>query len=189
LKLKVAAFEDGSFQVKKKGKAFLLGVLTEGFRLVNVSISLVKVDGLDATGRLITLAEAWREKISLIMLSSIAYAGFNVVDPEEVYLQLKRPVIVVLPRKPKRKAVGRALKRHFRDWERRLEILGKVGEPVELRLPGGQAYVSAFGMRLDEALKVVQELTVFGGRPEPLRMANLLVKGLGLWKGLKSFKV
>jgi hypothetical protein len=186
MELKVAAFEDGSFRVEEKGKAFLLGVLTDGFRLVDVSVSLVEVDGFDATGRLLGMAEAWKDKFSLVMLSSLAYAGFNVVDPEEAYRRLRKPVIVVLPRKPRRKAVERALKRHFTDWERRLKVLGKVGEPVELRLPGGRVYVSAFGLTAGEALEAVRRLTVFGGRPEPLRMADLLVKGLGLWKDARG---
>ncbi|MHC1589727.1 MAG: endonuclease dU [Candidatus Hecatellaceae archaeon] len=184
--MNVVAFEDGSFRVGEKGEAFLLGVLTDGFRLVDVSVSLVEVNGFDATGRLLDMAEAWKGRFSLVMLSSLAYAGFNVVDPEEVCRRLGTPVIVVLPRKPRRRAVERALKRHFSDWERRLKVLGKVGEPVELRLPGGRVYVSAFGLTAGEALEAVRRLTVFGGRPEPLRMADLLVKGLGLWKGVRG---
>jgi len=182
--LRVAAFEDGSFNPKRGGKAFLLGVLMEDFRLAELSISLVRVDGLDATDKILEAAEGWRGKFSLLMLSSLAYAGFNVVDPERLSSRLKTPVVVVLSRKPRRRAVERALKKHFPDWEVRLKILEKVGKPVRLRLPGGEAYVSAYGMRLGEALEAVRRLTVFGGKPEPLRAANLLAKGLGIVENL-----
>lgn len=184
--LRVAAFENGSFNPEVRGKAFLLGVVTRGFRLVDVGLTLVRVDGFDCTQKLLELAEPWKGKFDLVLLASLAYAGFNVVDPERVQSRLGRPVLVVLSRKPRRRAVERALKRHFPDWRLRLQVLSKIGKPERLRLHGGSLYFSPFGLKRGEARKILRELTVFGGKPEPLRMAGLLARGLGFWRGFKA---
>ncbi len=183
-KLKVAAFEDGAFHAEAGGrgkKALLLGVLMENFRVLDIALTLIAVDGLDATEKLVEQASRWKGKLNLLMLASIAYAGFNLVDPEEASSRLGVPVLVVLSRKPRKTAVRRALKRHFPDWELRVKIVEKAESFIPVKLPGGQAYIAAFGLRGEEALETVKGLTVFGGRPEPLRAAKLLVRGLGFW--------
>ena len=181
--LKVAAFEDGAFPTSKRGKCLLLGVLTSNSTILKVSLSLITVDGLDATKKLVEMVEPWKEETDLIMLSSLAYAGFNVMDPEEIYSRLKTPILVVLSRRPRRKAVEKALKKHFQDWKVRLEILRKVEKVSSMKLPSGKTYFSAFGMKPSEAEEILRKLTFFGGKPEPLRAAKLLVQGLGYWKG------
>ncbi len=185
---RIFAFEDGPFrsssrvELRRGGKAYLVGVLTRGLRIEDLALTLITVDGLDGTGRLLELCEAYRGKFDLVMLASIAYAGFNLIDPEEVYGRLKVPVVVVNPRRPRREAVKRALMKHFRDWSFRLKILEKAREPLKVKLPTGETYALSFGISRRETEELIRGLTVFGNRPEPLRVAKLVARGLGFWK-------
>jgi hypothetical protein len=185
--IRVFAFEDGSFksssreELRRGGKAYLLGVLTRGFWIENLALTLITVDGLDGTAELLKLCEQYAGKFDLVMLASLAYAGFNIVDPEEICNRLRIPVVVVNPRKPRKEAVRKALMKHFKDWELRLKILEKTENPVKIKLNSSEAYISSFGIGIEKVEKIVNQLTVFGNRPEPLRIAKLIVKGLGFW--------
>ena len=181
---RVLAVEDGGFkseEFKRKGKAFLVGTLVEGFRIKEVLLSRIVVDGLDATDCLLEVVEEKKEMLDIIMLASISYAGFNLIDPVEVHNRLNIPVLIVNPKKPSYLAVESALKRHFSDWEKRLNIIRKAGKPYSLRMDlGNYVYFFPFGISVEESKKLMKSLTVFGNRPEPLRIARLIAHGLGL---------
>ncbi|RLI06063.1 hypothetical protein DRO26_00275 [Candidatus Bathyarchaeota archaeon] len=182
--VKVLAFEDGSFRSnvfrrKRKGKAFLVGVLVEDFKIEKVVISHIQVDGFDVTERLVEIVKKIKTKPDVLMLASIAYAGFNLVDPTKVYGLFKIPVLIVNPKKPDDLSVEIALKRHFKDWKKRLEIIHRAGKPIPLKIEDKQIYIYCFGLTVEEAENMVKGLMIFGNRPEPLRIANLIARGLG----------
>lgn len=186
--VRVFAFEDGPFrsssrvELRRGGKAYLVGVLTRGFKIEDLALTLITVDGLDGTGKLLELCETRMGQFDLVMLASLAYAGFNLIDPEEVHRRLKVPVVVVNPRRPRREAVRRALLKHFEDWSLRLKVLEKAGEPWRVKLATGEAYALNFGISRSEAEQLIRGLAVFGNRPEPLRVAKLIARGLGFWE-------
>lgn len=184
--VKVLAVEDGSFKAdfplrrRGKNKAFLVCVLVEDFRVEEVFLSYVTVDGLDATKRLAEILKRIKKKLDVVLLASVAYAGFNLIDPIKIHEKFGFPVLVVNPKKPNEEAVKLALKKHFNDWEKRLKIIQKVGKPSPLKIGENKTvYVYSFGLPLKEAEKLLRRLTVFGGRPEPLRVADLIARGLG----------
>ncbi|KPV61534.1 MAG: hypothetical protein AOA65_2351 [Candidatus Bathyarchaeota archaeon BA1] len=181
--MKILAAEDGRFPEGKlgerKGKALLLGVVISNFAIEKILLSHIDVDGLDATERLIEMIKKEKEGVNLIMLPSISYGGFNLMDPIQIHSQLKIPVIVVNPEKPDNIAVKSALFRHFPDWEKRLAIFEKVGIPQELSLGiRGYVYFHAFGTSKTYAERLIRKLIIFGNRPEPLRIARILAHEL-----------
>ena len=183
--VRILAVEDGGFKSKffwskRKGKTFLVCVLVDDFKIEKIFLSYVTVDGLDATTCLSKIIRKIRDKLDVIMLASIAYAGFNLVDPEKILNQFKVPILIVNPKKPNDKAVEFALKKHFKDWMERLSIVRKAGKPSPLKVNEKIVYVYCFGLKVEEAEKLVKHLTVFGVRPEPLRVANLIAHGLGM---------
>jgi endonuclease V-like protein UPF0215 family len=128
---------------------------------------------------LIELAERTRD-LNAIMLASIAYAGFNLMDPVAISTRLQVPVIILNPKKPDALAVESALRRHFDDWQKRLTIIRRAGSSHQLEIgAGGRVYLYAYGLTVEKAERLVKGLTVFGNRPEPLRVARLLAHGLG----------
>jgi len=180
---RILAVEDGSFSSKALGKrkdqALLVGVITHSIRVEEVLLSKITVDGLDATERLIELAKR-SKNLNTIMLASVAYAGFNLMDPAEISTCLQLPVVIVNPKKPNMLAMESAIRCHFADWRRRLTIIQKAGTPNRLQIDAGRrVYIYTYGLPVEKAKRLVRSLTVFGNRPEPLRIARLLAHGLG----------
>lgn len=183
--VRVLAVEDGSFRSnvflrKKKGKAFLICVLVDNLKIRKVFLSYVTVDGLDATDRLMEIIRKLGKSFDVIMLASVTCAGFNLIDPVSVYRKFNIPVLIVNPKKPNNKAVEFALKKHFKDWKERLKIICRAGKPSPLKVEKGKTvYLYCFGLPFEEAETLVKKLIVFGSKPEPLRIADLIAHGLG----------
>ncbi|MEM3458233.1 MAG: DUF99 family protein [Candidatus Bathyarchaeia archaeon] len=174
----VVGVEDGSFQKGTTRKTVLATVLLKGHTLEDVRTADILVDGLDATEKLKKLLHGWT--FNVVFLAGISFAGFNIVDPAKIHEQFKKPVIVVTRTKPDNRAVKRALRRHFEDWETRWDVFAKLGPFLEIITSLGRQpiYVTAIGESLGWACKLVRALCVCGRVPEPLRIARLIARGL-----------
>ena len=182
--LSVLALEGGSVPngLKVKGsKTALLGVLMKRFKVEGLAWRLIDVDGLDGTERSIEIARELPSS-DVVMLGGVSCAGFNLVDPLKLVEELGRPVLVVVEDPPNNEAVKAALLKHFPDWRERWRVF----EELSLRAPvvkvepreGSCVYLEAVGLPVEEAKRVVRELTRWGRTPEPLRAARQLVKGV-----------
>lgn len=177
--MRILAVEEGGFPEaipgERKGQALLVGVITSDFAVERVLFSKIEVDGLNATRKLVKMVLESRENIDLILLASISYGGFNLINPREVYEKLAIPVIVANPKKPDNLAVESALLHHFPDWEKRLKIIKGLREPKELTLNRERKiYFHVIGMDEKQAEELIREEICFGKRLEPLRIAHIL---------------
>ncbi|RLI27621.1 hypothetical protein DRO58_03915 [Candidatus Bathyarchaeota archaeon] len=178
LRLRVLAVEDGVFTIDRRllDKAFLVGVLMHYDAVEKIFIDIIEVDGLDATEKVLSFINK-SKPLDLVLLHGIPYAGFNLIDADEVYSLTGYPIICVLDRKPDMANVLKALKSKFTDWCERFNILKKQGEPVEVVLDG-RLVLSIYGIDLETALQTLKAITFLGKTPEPLRVARLIAKGL-----------
>ena len=71
----------------------------EDFRIEDIALRLIDVDGLDATEKLLDMAKNF-EKLDAIILGGITFAGFNLIDPIVVHAELKVPIICLLYTSP-----------------------------------------------------------------------------------------
>jgi len=186
--LKVLAFEDGSFSPSRKRshvKTVLVGVLTSNFTITRVEVRDIEVDGLDATEKAIDIAKSL-QSFDLILQGSIAYGGFNFIDPEALYHEFRKPVIVVVGEIPDNEAVKNALIKHFDDWKARWSVFNKFSQVFEAHTNPREnpVYVNFVGIDLSQVKDVLKSLTVFGRFPEPLRVAWIIAKSLS--KALKT---
>ena len=157
--------------------------LLQDLCLEEILLSWITVDGIDATQSLLKMVEGKTRNIDLILLASISYAGFNLMDPVEIQAKLCIPVIIVNPKKPDSSAVTSAIRRHFPDWEARLEIIHRSGQPSPIKLDASRKlYLCSFGLSQVEAKKVSKNLIIFGNRPEPRRVVRIFARGLGRMK-------
>jgi len=183
--IRVLAVEDGGFPIeafsykKRNIKAFFVGVLVEDFRVRDVYIFRILVDGRDATEKLMEMLKICGSMVDIIMLPSIAYAGFNLVNPLVIWEKFKIPIVVVNPKKPNLEAIKNALQLHFKDWEERFKIFCKVGQPSPINVNNKTLYVYMFGLNPEKAGEIIKKLIVFGKKPEPLRIAKKIAQGLG----------
>jgi endonuclease V-like protein UPF0215 family len=175
--------QDGSFEAFQRGIASaiqytslcltkLAGPVVQDIRLARIT-----VDGLDATEVLLNNLSGW--EYDVVILGGATFAGFNVVDVENVYKSTGKPVIVFSPKYPDMDATLRALRKHFTDWEMRWNRYEALGELYELRLDDAPpVYYEVIGESTSYAEKVLREQAISGRTPEAIRVADLIAKGV-----------
>jgi hypothetical protein len=103
--------------------------------------------------------------------------GFNLVDIDLLSASTGLPVITVTRDLPDLERMETALRRHFPDWERRLEVLRRK---ALWKVDTGHKpiFVSVAGMDLESAEELIEKSRVRGAIPEPLRMAHIIASGM-----------
>jgi uncharacterized protein len=141
----------------------------------------VAIDGTDATDRILALLgrSPFLDGVRAILLDGIAVGGFNLVDLDRLYEQLRRPIVTVTRRAPDFPAIHSALRKYFpRDAPARWRLV-QAHPLFRLSTPEGNPLrVSAVGCTRAEASAVVRRTTVRGNIPEPLRLARLVARAL-----------
>ncbi|MCC6024936.1 MAG: DUF99 family protein, partial [Desulfurococcaceae archaeon] len=93
----VEAYDDGFFPhyfKARRGHTYLVGVEVEGASHIRrVACGLVRIDGRDVTKTIVNMSRSMRG--SVVMLDGVIYAGFDVVDPHELYSQTGKGVLVI----------------------------------------------------------------------------------------------
>ena len=175
--------DDGSFEFQRctcyaREKTVLAVVLLEGIRIVTVRIGRITVDGLDATA---TLNQLLRDlKFDAVFLSGVSFAGFNLIDAYEIYRTYGKPVIIVSGRRPDNHSVKKALSLHFKDWQTRWAIINKLGVVHQVRSCATEPplFFEVVGTSTSKARRLIKDSARLGRLPEPVRVADLVAKGL-----------
>jgi len=185
--VKAVGFEDGFFPPKLKEvrgqRTVLAAVLTENTIPKSVVLNLIEIDGLDATEKALTTIQTLNIKygVNVVLLGGITYAGFNIIDPVEIFETFNIPVVVVTDEEPSDEEVKRALKKHFIDWKERFSIFRKFRKLAKIhrvRKDKGKLYIQPLGISYVEAENIVLELILKGKYPEPLRLAKNIASSL-----------
>ena len=179
--LRILGVEDGSFDAfnrKAPGRTLLCGVLMEGDRILKVRHAEIRVDGLDATDKLLSMKRGI--EVDAIILGGITFGGFNVIDPRVIHAETGIPVIVYSGVKPDNDAVLAALRKHFHDWESRWEIIAGLGKIHSTRVfrEDLEIYFEAIGCDPGWAEGVLRDSAMISRIPEPVRVAGLVARGL-----------
>ncbi len=138
----------------------------------------IAVDGLDATREANSLVDKLPR--APVLLSGVTFGGFNLIDPWKVQRRYRTPTIVVVGSRPDNRAVKRALVKHFPDWKERWEIIRSLGPLRRVRTLVGEPLIfyEAVGCTASEAKKILTSSARISRVPEPLRVANLVARGL-----------
>jgi len=181
--VKVVGVEDGGFPSphppgSRHGKGLLVCVLMNGPWIEAVQMRAITVDGTDATARLLEMLNEFT--FDAILLGGISFAGFNLIDPNKVYVVGNKPVVVVSKKRPDNIAVKQALVSHFEDWSARWEIIEKLGGIHEVLSMQGAApiYIEVIGAEVSWAQKLIRNLSSRCRIPEPVRVARFIARGL-----------
>jgi len=180
--LQVVGVEDGSFSKELQGygaqNALFVCVLFTGRWVKDFQADMITIDGLDATEKLVSMLRRW--SFDAVMLAGVSFAGFNLVDPNSVFEEFNKPVIVISRTKPNNIAVKNALRQHFEDWQVRWGVFEKLGPVWEVvSMPNEPPmYVEVVGTELDWASKLIRAASLCCRVPEPIRVARLVARGL-----------
>ncbi|MCD6547553.1 MAG: DUF99 family protein [Nanoarchaeota archaeon] len=181
--IRIIGIDDSPFKKGKKQKVLVIGAVFRGGKwLEGVLSTKVTLDGLDATNKIANMINKSKHKgqLQIIMINGIAVAGFNVIDIKKLYEKTGLPVIVLMRKKPKMNEIKKALK-HFKDKQKRLNIIEKAGDIY----PCGKVYFQCYGIKNKLAEKVIKISSTHSLIPEPIRVAHMIGSGviLGESKG------
>ena len=177
---RILGVEDGSFVFNKKspGDTLLCGVLMEGDKILKVLHTVIRVDGLDATYKLLSMMRGI--EVEAVILGGITFGGFNVINPRVIHTITGAPIIVYSGVKPDKDAVLAALRKHFLDWESRWDIIKELGEIYSARVfrEDPEIYFEAIGSSPGWSERVLKDSAMTYRIPEPVRVAGLVARGL-----------
>jgi len=177
--VRVLAVDDAPFRFDSE-RAMVIGVVV---RLPNYLEGVLRsdcaVDGDDANDVLgeMVLGSRFKRQLKAVMVDGVALGGFNVIDIDSLHRTIKIPVVTVTRDAPDLERMESALRKHFPDWESRLEVLRR--KPLHQVDTGHKPLlVSLAGMGLAEAQEIIKRSMVRGAVPEPLRLAHIIASGL-----------
>ncbi len=141
----------------------------------------VRVDGLDATEKIAAMIKKspHYKELRVVILDGITFAGFNVVDINELFEMVDLPVLAVVREKPDLKKIRKALE-NLPGCERRwraVESAGKIFE-VHTRDTGEVVYMQIAGVTQEDAEKILKVTSMRSSVPEALRVAHIIASGL-----------
>lgn len=172
----VIACDDGRVEKLGSGYTIVACILWSGAPL-DVALSKVRVDGLEASSTIAYLAKTLALKagggVEMLLVDSLTIAGFNIVSPPTIVKLAGLPLIAVYKYKPSSYRLEEALRKHFKDWRLRMNVLKLLDSTVKVETRKGELYMVAWGLSVEEALKIVESLQIHSRIPEPLRIADM----------------
>ena len=176
--IRVIAFDDGYFEPRKSKESTLVGIVYRNdSRIEGIISTHITVDGLDSTGKIIRLLSESKflSQVSFVLLNGVNFAGFNVVDVQQLNRKLKKPVIVVFRKNADLKKIEAALKR-FPDSKKRMALIRKAGMIYEFN----HIHFQCIGCEEQAAKQVIKKLLLHSNLPEPIRLAHIIASGVTL---------
>lgn len=182
--VRILGIDDAPFNFQKDKRTTLIGTIFRGGSwLDGVLRTEIRIDGTDATKKIISMVKKTRHKdLRVIMLDGLTFGGFNTADIEEIFRKTKLPVIVIIRKMPDFREIRKALKKmKDENYDERMRCIEKAGLPKKIETKKGKfIYVQHCGIKFEDAKKIVKLSATRSLIPEPLRVAHLIATGVTL---------
>jgi endonuclease V-like protein UPF0215 family len=142
------------------------------------------LEGNDATDQILHMyKELGRSDINYIIISGLIISMYNIVNIKKLHDSLQIPVIGVTYNESD--GLEDAIKHHFpKSFESKINEYEKIGARERITLHTSyDLFVRYEGCTINEIKHLLNELTLQGSIPEPIRISQLLANAL-LQKGL-----
>lgn len=173
-----------SFRQNSK-KSILSGVvMRRDFVIDGFVFGHATLDGDDATDVILQMYEELkRPDISYLLISGLIISLYNIIDIKKIHASLQIPIIGLTYHDSK--GIEDSIKHHFpNSFKSKIKNYQKLGIRKKITLhTSSEVYVRKEGCTLHDVKYLLNELTLQGSIPEPIRVAQLLAKSL-LQKGL-----
>lgn len=173
-----------SFRQNSK-KSILSGVvMRRDFLIDGFVFGSATLKGDDATDAILKMYnELKRPDISYVLISGLIVSLYNIIDVKKLYENLKIPIIGVTYNDSS--GIESALKHHFpNSFESKISEYKKLGGREKITLnTSHDIFVRKEGCTINDVKNILNNLTLQGSYPEPLRVSQLLAKTI-LQKGL-----
>jgi hypothetical protein len=151
-------------------------VMRADLRVDGLAYARATVGGDDATQAVLSLyRQLGRADVNALFLSGAALSWFNIVDLEEVFIEVQRPLICLTYEGSA--GLEKYIREYFPDPEEKLRLYRRLGERRSIRLKTGyEVYLRALGVSPEEARVLLNKYTLDGRVPEPVRLARLAAR-------------
>ena len=142
------------------------------------------LEGNDTTDQILHMyEELCRSDISYLILSGLIISMYNIIDVKKLHDSLQIPIIGITYNESD--GIEGAIKHHFpKSFESKINEYKKLGKRERITLHTSyDLFVRYEGCTIYEVKQLLNELTLQGSVPEPLRVSQLLANSL-LQKGL-----
>ncbi len=170
--IRILAIDDSSFRKSDK-EALVVGVVGRPNVVEGVLSFRVKVDGSDATEKLVSkvVHSRFSDQIKLVAIHGVTLAGLNMVDIIKASRELGIPVVSIVRRKPHGKDLEKAIRAKGVGSAKRLALLSRLNSKLKIERANG-FYVQRSGISKNEFLGLQR------GAVELLRLAHLIANGV-----------
>lgn len=159
-------------------RSVLAGVVMRSDLVIDgVALGRTAVGGDDATSAIASLFRKFRRNdINLIMVSGAILSLYNIIDVDELARRTKLPVICLTYKETA--GIEDSIRRHFPEGaEPKLRAYRKLGRRTGIRVHTGKTvFVRSSGVGRDEVRRVLDDFTLQGSVPEPVRVAKLFAR-------------
>lgn len=161
-------------------KSILVGiVMRRDFVVDGFVFGKATLEGDDATEEILNMYKKLaRPDISYLLISGIVISMYNIVDLKKISESVDLPVIGVTYKDST--GIENAIRHHFPDsYETKLKEYKELKEREKITLHTSyDIYIRKEGCTLKDVKHLLNELTLQGSFPEPLRVAQLLARTL-----------
>ncbi|AFS80542.1 hypothetical protein NKOR_03240 [Candidatus Nitrosopumilus koreensis AR1] len=173
-----------SFKQNSTKSIFSGVVMRRDFVIDGFVFGSATLEGNDATDAILKMYDDLeRPDVSYILISGLIVSMYNIIDIKKLFEVLKIPIIGVSYRDSS--GIEDSLKHHFpNSFESKINEYEKLGKREKITLSTSHdVYVRKEGCTLNDVRHLLNDLTLHGSIPEPIRVSQLLAKTL-LEKGL-----
>jgi len=180
--IRVLGVDDGIFVPHTKDKVDVIGVVYRGgLWLDGVMRTEVVVDGMDTTEKIASMIKnsPHYDQLRVVVLDGITFAGFNVVDINELFKKVDLPIIAVTREKPDLVQIKKALE-NLPERERRWKAIESAGKIIKVQMRNTEeaVYMQIAGISQKDAEKILRNTSTRSNIPEALRVAHIIASGL-----------
>jgi uncharacterized protein len=158
-------------------RSVLAGVVMRRDLIIDGLIfDMVTIKGNDSTEIILSMFRRMnRNDINCVLLGGTIISVLNIVDGQKLQDLLELPVIAVTS--TERRGLNEDNLLRFKDGQSRLRLYNALPERTELKLQTGKTvHVRNWGIAQRDALSLLNDITLQGSRPEPIRIANLAAR-------------
>ena len=173
-----------SFKQNSQKSIFSGIVMRRDFIIDGFVFGNATLEGDDATDAILKMYDdLQRPDISYVLISGLIVSMYNIIDIKKLYDSLQIPVIGISYNDSQ--GIDDAIKFHFpKSFESKITAYKKLGTREKIILnTSHEVFVRKEGCTLSDVKNLLNDLTLHGSVPEPIRVAQLLANTI-LQKGL-----
>ncbi len=161
---------------KEKTDSILSGIVMRKDLIIDgIIFGNATIGGDDATQNIIAMYKSLqRNDISFLLLNGLIISMYNIVDGKTIYENIGIPVIAITFNYSQ--GIENSIKKHFpSNYNNKLEKLNKLGKRNLVLLKTNKfLWIRIWGIKLDDAIKLLNSFIIQGSIPEPIKLAKLI---------------